>query len=81
MTTVEPIRSIEDLEKIKNAFARKSTVTWFGSKMEVPSFLLYFINSTVVTLACAVLTGIVTILGAFGFSRLRFRLKAKVRGL
>ena len=61
-----------NFENFANAFARKSTVTWFGSKMEVPSFLLYFINSTVVTLACAVLTGIVTILGAFGFSRLRF---------
>lgn len=61
-----------NFENFINAFARTSRVTMFGKTFEAPSFLWYFINSTVVTLACAALTGVVTILGAFGFSRLKF---------
>ena len=61
-----------NFENFANAFARKSRVTWFGNTFEAPSFLWYFVNSTIVTVVCAVITGIVTILGAFGFSRLKF---------
>ena len=61
-----------NFENFSKAFSRTSRVTWFGNTFEAPSFLLYFINSTIVTVLCAALTGIVTIFGAFGFSRLRF---------
>lgn len=61
-----------NFENFKNAFARTSRVVFLGRSFEAPSFLWYFINSTIVTVTCAALTGFVTILGAFGFSRLKF---------
>ncbi len=61
-----------NFENFAKAFSRTSRVTWFGKTFDAPSFLLYFINSAIVTVLCAGLTGIVTIFGAFGFSRLRF---------
>ena len=64
--------SLLHLENFANAFARKSRVVLFGKTFMAPSFLWYFVNSTIVTVCCAVITGFVTILGAFGFSRLRF---------
>ena len=65
--------------------------TWFPSDwlnldnftraFEKRNFFVYFINSVIVTFLSVSLTGIVTILGAFGFSRLRFPGRSAIFGM
>ena len=45
----------------------------FIAAMQEAPFFKYFLNSLLVTVCCLVLTGITTILGAFAFSRLKFK--------
>lgn len=44
----------------------------FKIAMQKAPFVQYFINSTLITLACVIVTGFTTIVGAFAFSRLKF---------
>lgn len=45
----------------------------FYKAWSIAPFAQYFINSTIVTISCVALTMFVTILGAYGFSKLKFR--------
>ncbi|MBR0164927.1 MAG: carbohydrate ABC transporter permease [Lachnospiraceae bacterium] len=53
----------------------------FVRAFEKRNFFVYFLNSVIVTFCSVALTGIVTILGAFAFSRLRFPFRNAVFGL
>lgn len=44
----------------------------FRLAFENAPFLQYFINSVLITIACVIVTGFTTIVGAFAFSRLKF---------
>lgn len=53
----------------------------FSEAYKLAPFLDYFINSVFVTIVCVTLTMFVTILAAYGFSKLRFRGRDTIFGL
>ena len=56
-------------------------VSNFVEAFKAAPFARYFLNSVVVTVSCVILTSITTILGAFGFSRMRFPGREVIFGL